>query len=61
MEIVKQLEVDVIDWLIIEFILLDYSHRKRMHPDELSKKMKDKEINEQKQRSEIQRKKMISE
>ena len=60
MEIVKQLEVDVIDCLI-EFIFLDYSHRKRMHPDELSKKLKDKEINEQKQRSEIQRKKMISE
>lgn len=49
----------MINFLFLYFSVLDYSHRKRMHPAELKKKLKDKEINEHKQRLEVQKRKLI--
>lgn len=38
----------------------DYAHRKRMHPQELSKKLQEKEINDTKQRLEVLKNKSVT-
>jgi hypothetical protein len=45
---------------LTDFSVLDYAHRKRMHPQQLSQKLQEKELNEQKQRIEAKRQKVVS-